>query len=52
MAKAAQITFRDFRTRFATEDDCRNYLFLERFAEGIVCPKCGSREYYYIPSTA
>lgn len=48
MAKAAQITFRDFRTRFATEDDCRNYLFLERFPEGFVCPKCGSREYYYI----
>ena len=46
MAKAVQITFRDFRTRFATEDDCRNYLFRERFPDGFICPKCGSREFY------
>lgn len=48
MAKAAQITFKDFRTRFATEDDCRNYLFRERFPDGFICPKCGSREFYYL----
>ena len=27
MAKAAKITFKEFRTKFATEDDCRKYLF-------------------------
>lgn len=48
MAKAAQITFKDFRTRFATEDDCRDYLFQERFPGGFVCPKCGSHELYYL----
>lgn len=48
MAKAAQITFKDFRTRFASEDDCRNYLFAERFPEGFVCPKCGGHEYYFL----
>jgi len=46
MAKAEQISFKDFRTRFATEDDCRKYLFDERFPDGFVCPKCGGREYY------
>ena len=50
MSKAAQITFKDFRVRFATEDACRDYLFQERFPEGFVCPKCGSREYYYLKS--
>jgi len=48
MAKAVQITFKDFRTRFATEDDCRNYLFRERFPDGFVCPKCGSHAFYYL----
>ena len=48
MSKAAQITFKDFRTRFATEDACRDYLFQERFPEGFVCPKCGCREHYYL----
>ena len=48
MAKAAQITFKDFRTRFTTEDDCRKYLFQERFPNGFICPKCGSHEFYYL----
>ena len=48
MAQAERISFRDFRLRFATEDDCRDYLFQERFPDGFVCPKCGGRAYYYI----
>ena len=48
MAKATPISFKEFRTKFATEKDCRNYLFEERFPEGFVCPKCGGREYYYL----
>ena len=48
MAKAAQITFKDFRTRFETEDDCRDYLFRERFPNGFICPKCGNHEFYYL----
>ena len=46
MAKAERITFKEFRTRFATEEDCRNYMFAQRFPNGFVCPKCGCREYY------
>lgn len=48
MAKAARITFKDFHTQFATEEDCRKYLFQERFPKGFVCPKCGNEEYYYL----
>ena len=48
MAKATPISFKEFRTKFATEEDCRNYLFEERFPEGFVCPKCGGSEYYYL----
>jgi hypothetical protein len=48
MAKATPISFKEFRTKFATEEDCRNYLFEERFPDGFVCPKCGGREYYYL----
>ena len=50
MAKATPISFKEFRTKFATEEDCRNYLFEERFPEGFVCPKCGGSEYYYLKS--
>ena len=48
MAKAAQISFKDFRTRFATEAACRKYMFEVRFPNGFVCPKCGCRKYYYL----
>ena len=48
MAQASEITFKEFRERFATEDACRAELFRLRFAEGFVCPKCGGREFYPI----
>ena len=31
----------EFQQRFATEDDCREYLFASRWPEGFVCPGCG-----------
>ena len=46
MAKAERITFKEFRTRFATEEDCRNYMFAQRFPNGFICSKCGCREYH------
>ena len=48
MARAAQISFKDFCTRFATEAACQKYMFEVRFPDGFVCPKCGCREYYYL----
>ena len=50
MAEAEKITFKTFRSRFATEESCRSYLFSQRFPDGFVCPKCGSREYYILKS--
>jgi len=33
----------DFEERFATEDDCRDFLFACRWPEGFVCPRCDGR---------
>ena len=33
----------DFQRRFATEDDCRVYLFDCRWPDGFICPGCGGR---------
>jgi transposase-like protein len=33
----------DFQTRFATEDQCREYLFDCRWPDGFICPGCGGR---------
>ena len=38
MAKVTLISFKEFRTKFATED-CRDYLFEERFPESFVLPQ-------------
>lgn len=48
MAKAAAISFKEFRVRYSTEDACREELFRLRFPDGFVCPVCGCREYYPI----
>ena len=32
----------DFESRFATEEDCREYLFQMRWPEGFFCPRCGN----------
>lgn len=35
-------TILEFEQRFATEEDCRRYLFQMRWPEGFSCPRCGS----------
>lgn len=50
MAKAAAVTFKQFRARYNTENVCRQALFRLRFPECFVCPVYGCRE-YTIPST-
>ena len=34
-------SLREFIRRFGTEDDCENFLFLVRYPDGFVCPRCG-----------
>lgn len=48
MAKAAAISFKEFRIRYSTEDACREELLRLRFPNGFVCRVCGCREYYPI----
>ena len=48
MARTDEITFKEFRRRYNSEDACRAELFRLRFPNGFVCPKCGCVEYYPI----
>ena len=48
MAKAAVISFKEFRTRYHTEEGCQEELFRQRFPEGFLCPKYGCKEFYAI----
>ena len=34
------MTFSEFATRFATEEQCRDYLYQLRWPKGFICPKC------------
>jgi transposase-like protein len=42
--KEYPMTFDEFTTRFATEEQCRDYLYGLRWPEGFVCPKCETAE--------
>ena len=38
------MTFTQFTNQFATEEQCRNYLYKLRFPEGYICPKCSCKK--------
>ncbi len=38
----------EFHERFATEEDCEDYLFDCRWPEGFVCPRCGNTDYRWV----
>jgi len=42
------VTLIEFNTTFGTEDQCRQYLYNKRWAEGYKCPKCGHNEHFNI----
>lgn len=42
------INFLEFQRRFATEQDCYDFLFRQRWPNGFVCPKCGQNKAYYL----
>lgn len=37
------MTFDEFIKQFATEEQCRNYLYQLRWADGFLCPKCSQQ---------
>ena len=46
--KEYSMTFREFNNQFATEEQCRKYLYDLRFSNGFVCPKCSNRKAWEI----
>lgn len=40
------MTLRDFNKKFATDDDCRQYLFNIKWKNGFVCNRCGCKKSY------
>jgi transposase-like protein len=42
------MTFDEFTTSFATEQQCRDYLYTLRWADGFACPKCGHHKNWAI----
>jgi len=41
MKREYPMTLEEFENRFNTEQSCRDYLFLLRWPNGFICPKCG-----------
>jgi len=42
------MTFDEFTTKFATEEQCRAYLYRLRWPDGFACPKCGNGKAFKI----
>jgi len=43
MASVFPDTLMEFESRFARDEDCRQYLFDLRWPDGFVCPQCGGK---------
>lgn len=41
MSQQKGISFKEFRQRFQTGEACKEYLFQQRWSDGLACPKCG-----------
>ena len=41
MSQQKEMSFKEFRQRFQTEEACEEYLFQQRWPDSFVCPKCG-----------
>lgn len=35
----------EFQRRLSTEDACREFLYHQRWPDGLICPRCGCKEY-------
>jgi transposase-like protein len=45
------MTFSEFTNQFATEEQCRNYLYALRFPNEFICPKCQNKKAWKIGTT-
>jgi len=45
------MTFEEFTNKFATEDQCREYLYRLRWPDGFVCPKCQHEKCWRVSSS-
>lgn len=48
IAANKRISLQEFIKHFGTEEQCRQYLFEQRWPDGFICPKCGSRKGYQL----
>lgn len=48
MAKAESMSLIQFEKTFGTEEKCAAYFMSKRWKDGFCCPKCQSRDYYFI----
>jgi len=46
--KEYPMTFEEFTSKFATEEQCRDYLYGLRWSDGFICPKCGNEKAFKI----
>jgi transposase-like protein/ribosomal protein L37E len=40
----------EFQKQFSTEEGCLKFLIQSRWPDGFVCPRCGNKSYYWIPT--
>lgn len=48
MASNNRMSLQEFTRRFGTEEQCRQYLFEQRWPDGFICPKCGVWKVYQL----
>lgn len=48
MASNKRMSLQEFTRRFGTEEQCRQYLFEQRWPDGFICPKCGAGKVYQL----
>lgn len=46
MSKKGKVTLRKFQNRFRTDKYCRDYLVMQCWPDGFICPKCGHKHGY------
>lgn len=44
------IDFFEYQNKFSSDNDCRKYLFEQRWPNGFECPRCHCKKYSYISS--